>query len=122
MMQSTPEQDDRHFQNLDPHLRDEVGGILERAFRREEGRIPDELEVENLQTLAGEAEQKAEKADRLAEEALEAGRRASEQYATSHALDDLEVVQRWEAEAASYRREAEGFRLEVERLRKYLPG
>jgi hypothetical protein len=121
-MQTPPNDDQLHFQNVDPRLRDEVGGILERAFKREDGHIPDAMETQALQSLANEAQQKAAEAERLAEEAEMAARQASERYALSHAQDDLESVQRWEAEAASYRREKENYLFEVERLRKYLPG
>jgi hypothetical protein len=119
----TPGGDDQgHFREVDPRLREEVGRLLERAFQREEGRIPDEMDIQQLETLAGEAEQKAESAERLAEEALQAARSASERYAATHALDDLEAVQRWEAEAASFRREVENYHLEAEHLRRCLPG
>lgn len=121
-MQSPADEDRQRFQVPDPRLRDEIGGLLEKAFLREEGRLPDALEISNLKILEEEAVEKAEKAQQLAEEALDAAQRASEQYAASHALEDLEAVQRWEAEAATYFREAEVFRLEVERLRRYLPG
>jgi hypothetical protein len=116
------EDEPTHFQDINPRLREEVGRLLERAFQREEGRIPDEMEIRQLETLAGEAERQAESAERLAEEALQAARLASAEYAATHALDDLEAVQRWEAEAASYRREAESYQLEAEHLRRYLPG
>jgi hypothetical protein len=118
---ATPAEEDRErFKNIDPNLREEVGGLLERAFKREEGRAPDELESYSLEVLAGEAEQKASEAERQAIEAAQAARGASERYAASHSLDDLEQAQRWEAEVASFRREAENYRLEAERLRKYL--
>lgn len=116
------DEDRQRFQAPDPHLRDEIGGLLERAFLREGGREPDALEISNLRILEDEMVEKVEKAQRLAEEAMGASRRAAEQYTASHALEDLEAAQRWEAEAATYHREAEVLRSEVERLRKYLPG
>jgi hypothetical protein len=121
-MQPPGEDDPARFQDINPRLREEVSRLLEHAFQREAGRIPDEMEIRQLETLAGEAERKAESAERLSEEALQAAVRASELYAATHALDDLEAVQRWEAEAASYRREAESYQLEAEHLRRYLPG
>jgi len=111
-----------HYQKLDPRTREEVGGVLERAFRREEGREILQVEQQTLLTLVQETEEKAEKAEQHAQEAEEAARRSSELYALSRAIDDLEALQRWEADAASYRREAERFRQEAEHLRKYLPG
>lgn len=121
-MQTPSEKDQQHFQNVDPRVREEVGGILERAFQREDGHVPEAGEIQNLEALAAEAGQKAREAENLAQEAEQAALRASERYAISRAQDDLEAVQRWEAEAASYRREVEGYESEVERLRKFLPG
>jgi hypothetical protein len=107
---------------LDAHTREEVGGILERAFRQEEGHRTLEVEQQYLESLSKEAEKKAELAEQQAIAADQAALRASERYAISHSLDDLDIMQRWEAEAASYRREMESYHLETERLKKYLPG
>jgi hypothetical protein len=119
-MPGPAEEDRQRFKSIDPGLREEVGGLLERAFGREGGRAPDEIESAALEQLAGEAESKAEQAARAALEASGAARAAAERYAASHAIDDLDAVQRWQAEAASCQREAETYRQEAERLRKYL--
>jgi hypothetical protein len=106
----------------DPHIREEVGGVLERAFRREDGLETLDEERLNLQTLAVETEEKAIRAERLAQEAAQAAKLAAERFSHTQGADDMEAMQRWEAEATSYRREADNLRLEVERLRKYIPG
>lgn len=110
------------FRQLDPRTREEVGGILERAFRQENGRITQEIEIQQILVLSNETEIKAQEVEGLVHEALEAAGLAEERYKSSHSLEDLETMQRWQAEAAGYRRQAERLRLEVEQLRKYLPG
>lgn len=120
MTATEAEENQPNFQKIDPRLREEVGGILERAFRNENGLEKPDIEVEQIEILAQEVEEKAERARCLAEEAVEAARKAAERYELSHGLDDLEAVQHWEAEADSYRREAEILDQEAERLRKYL--
>ncbi len=121
-MQTPFEEDIQHYREVDPRVREEVGGILEHAFRHERGALPEKIEVQTLEKWATEVEAKAEKANQMAEDALDAARRASEQFALSHSLEDMEAVQQWEAEAASYRREADLLHAEAEQLRKYLPG
>jgi hypothetical protein len=117
-----PQPPEDQYNRPDPHVREEVGGMLERAFRREDGCETLEDERASLQVLAQEAEEKVACAERLAQEAAESARLAAERFRLSQNLDDMETVQRWEAEATSYRREAENLRLEAERLRKYMPG
>lgn len=115
----TPNWKDR-YQATDPYTRGEVGGILERAFQREHGKEPNELESQQLLFLADESERRAEIAELSAIEAEQAALQAAERYALTGETDDGEAMRRWEAEARAYRREAEALRLEVERLRSYL--
>lgn len=113
--------DPSRFRPSDPKTQQEVGGVLERAFQREGGREPEELEAQRFLALAEEADQRAEAAESLAMEAEDAAAQASERFARTGGPDDLESVKRYEDMAGEYRREAECMRLEAERLRKYLP-
>jgi hypothetical protein len=96
-----------------------VGGVLERAFRREGGDEPREEEKRRLFAWAEEAETKAEAAERMANEAEGAAAAASERFGIAGQPDDLELAARWRSEAESHRREAERLREEAERLRHY---
>lgn len=108
------------YEAADPYTRGEVGGILERAFQREGGKEPNELEAQQLLFLADESERRAELAELSALEAEQAALQAAERYALTGETDDGEAMRRLETEAKAYRREAEALRLEVERLRSYL--
>jgi len=121
MPDKTEDQDQQErYKPADPYTRSEVGGILERAFQREGGHEPNELEAQRLLALADEAELRAESAEQLSREAEQTATQAAERYALTGARDDLETLQRRQVEAHAYRREAEAMRLEVERLRSYL--
>ena len=109
------------YQAADPRVREEVGGILERAFRGEAGRFANEDEAHCFLALADEAEARAEAAESLTRESEQAAVQAGERFALTGGQDDLAAMRRYEAEAEAYRREGEALRLEVERLRKYLP-
>jgi hypothetical protein len=103
-------------------VRAEVGGVLERAFRREGGQEPDEEDFTALLSLAEEAEARAEAAESHAREAERAAAEAGERYGRSANPEDLAEVQYFEAEKVAYQREAESLRLEAERLRAHFPG
>ena len=120
-MSEVEDREGERYRPADPRIREEVGGILERAFQSEGGRKHDEEEARRFMALAEEAESRAESAERLAQEAEQAAERAAERYALTGSADDLAAVQRWETEAGAYRREAENMRQEAERLRKYIP-
>jgi hypothetical protein len=111
----------QRYQPSDPRTREEVGGILERAFQREGGREPDDVEETHFRVLAQEAEARLHSAEHLAEEAEGAAKRAAEQYALSQNHEDLEITRRWQQEAALRRREVHTLQEEVERLRKFAP-
>jgi len=108
------------FRPADPRTQEEVGGVLERAFRNEGGDEPREEEARRFLELAAEAEKRAEAADALAEEAGRAATAAAERHATTGGADDLAAVKRWDEVAAEQRRRAEAERLEADRLRRYL--
>jgi hypothetical protein len=110
----------QRFTPADDRIREEIGGILERAFKREGGTEPNEQEIRRFLTLAQEAEKRAEAYDNLARQACEAAETASEQYASTRSDDDLELVQLRESEAEQYNLEAEALRTDAERLRSYL--
>ncbi len=110
-----------HFRPADPLTQEEVGGVLERAFRREGGDEPQEAEARRFLELADEAEGRAEAAEALTREAERAATQAAERYALSGGTDDLAAIKRWQEAASEYRREGASQRLEAERLRKYLP-
>jgi hypothetical protein len=110
------------YQPTSRRIRAEVGGVLERAFRREGGEEPAEEDVLALLSLAEEAEARAEAAENHAREAERAAAEARERYARSASPDDLSEVEFFEAELKSYHREAVELRLEAERLRAYFPG
>ncbi|MHB0877399.1 MAG: hypothetical protein ACYC5O_15285 [Anaerolineae bacterium] len=114
-----PTDDRDHYRAVDPRTQEEVGDVLERAFRREDGREPREEEVRRFLALAEEAERGAETAESLAREAEQAAAAASERYGLTGGSDDLAAVERWTGAAQTYRREAESLRLEAERLRYY---
>lgn len=105
------------FQPADPHTREELGGVLERAFERERGRDPNEEEVRRFHALAGEALRQAETKLSLAREAEAAAERAAERYGRSRDAGDLAESRRFAEAAESYRRQAREFRNSAEDLR-----
>jgi hypothetical protein len=110
----------QRFAPADEKIREEIGGILERAFKRESGVEPNEQEIHRFLILAEEAEKRAEAYEHLARQASEAAEIASEQYASTRSEDDLELTQLRESEAEQYSLEAETLRTDAERLRGYL--
>lgn len=108
------------FRPAAPQTQEEVGGVLERSFRRERGREPNEEESRRFLALADEAEKKAETSEASAREAEASAARAAERYSHGGDSSDTDDARRWEEAAAVYRREAESFRLEADRLRQYL--
>lgn len=121
--ESKPGSEDKagRYRAADARTQEEVGGLLERAFQREGGREPRQEEARRFLEWVKETEGKAEAVDSLAREAEQAAAEAAERFARTRGEDDLAALQRWEAEADAYRREAENLRLEAERLRHYLP-
>ncbi len=112
-------QDPSRYEPASARTQEEVGGMLERAFRQEGGRRSREEEVRRFLALADEAEARAETAESLAREAEEAAERAAERHALSGEAGDLAALERWQAEAEIQGRQVEHFREEAERLRKY---
>jgi hypothetical protein len=103
----------QRFAPADEKIREEIGGILERAFKRESGVEPNEQEIHRFLILAEEAEKRAEAYEHLA-------RQASEAAEIARSEDDLELTQLRESEAEQYSLEAETLRTDAERLRGYL--
>ena len=113
--------DPQRYQQPDPRTRQEVGGILERAFQQEGGRIPDEVEATRFKALIEETEARLLSAEHQAAEAEIAAVQAVEQYARSQRAEDLEIAQRWQEESVMRRREVQLLQEEAERLRKFSP-
>ena len=113
---------DAHYQPADRDTQQEVGGILERAFQREDGHEPYEAEITRFVGAAEEAEARAEAAEALQRESERAGDEVAERYALTAGPDDLAAVEHHRTEAESYRRESEMLHQEAERLRKHIPG
>lgn len=113
--------DAKRYQQPDPSTRQEVGGILERAFQQEGGRIPDEVEANRFRTLIEETEVRLKSAEHQAAEAEVAAAQAVEQYARSQRVEDLEIAQRWQEEIVLRRRQLQLLQEEVERLRRFSP-
>ena len=109
------------FPSPSPGTREELGGILERAFQAEAHDPPTTEEARRSVRLAEEAEARAQALQSLQEEAQRAADAAAERYGRSGHPDDLDQCRRWEAEAASYRREADLLKIESERLRESAP-
>ena len=99
--------DPARYRPPDPRTQKELGGVLERAFEREGGREPYEAEIRRADELADEALREAEIKLSLAREAEAALVEAK----------DLAEIEKWREALAMYRREAEEFRREAERLR-----
>jgi hypothetical protein len=114
-----PNDDRDHYRPVDPRTQEDVGDVLERAFRREDCREPREAEMRRFLALAEEAERRAEAAESLTEEAERAAAEASERYGRSGSTEDLAAIERWTAAGRTYRREADSLRAEAERLRHY---
>jgi hypothetical protein len=112
--------DRTRFTPADEQVREEIGGILERAFKREGGTEPNEQEIHRFLILADEAEKRAEACEHLAHQASEAARIASQEPASSKSEGARELVRLRESEAEQYSLEAETWRTDVERLRSYL--
>lgn len=113
---------EEHYRPADHDTQKEVGGILERAFLREDGQEPYEDEMVRFFGSAQEADERAEQAEAAYREAQREGELAAERYALTAGPDDLAAMERFREQAEAYRREAETLREEAERLRKYIPG
>lgn len=110
---------DTCFPAADVRTQEEVGGLLERAFRREGGEEPREEEKRRLLARAEEAEARAAAAESQAREAEWSGERAAERYGRSGSGEYLASLRDWQEQAEARRREAEELRGEAERLRHY---
>jgi len=102
--------DPARYRPPDPRTQKELGGALERAFEREQGREPDEEENRRYHALADEALREAETRLALAREA---------EAALELARDPAEI-ERWTEQLENYRREAGEFRRKAELLRGYV--
>ena len=98
--------------------KEELGGVLERAFMRESGKEPNAEEIRRLQALADEALRLARTKLGLAREAEAGMAQATERLSRSPDTGELAALERWRSAAESYRREAELFRLKAEDLRQ----
>jgi hypothetical protein len=105
------------FRPPDWQTQEEVGGVLERAFQRERGRVEDEEEVRRLHAMADDAAREAEMKLSKAREAEAAMAGAVERFGLSDDPAHLAEISRWREESESYKREAERLKLHAEQLR-----
>jgi hypothetical protein len=108
------------FERADPITREELGGVLERAFAHERGKDPNSEESRRLHELADEALREAETKLSLAREAEAALDRAAERYGRSGDRADIEDAERWKESAEIYRRLAGEWRATAEMVRQRL--
>lgn len=108
------------FEPADPKTREELGGVLERAFARERGKEPNEEEARRLHALADEALLEAEAKLSLAREAEAALARATERYGRSGDPNDLAEAEKWKDALETYQRLARDLRLKAELLRQHI--
>ena len=106
------------FEPAEPAAREELGGVLERAFAHEGGKDPNAEESRRLHTLADEALREAETKLSLAREAEAALDRAAERYGRSGDRADLDEVERWKESAEIYRRLEGEWRATAEMIRQ----
>jgi len=95
------------FRPPDRQTQEELGGILERAFMREDGKEPAEEEVRRLHALADDALREAEMKLSLAREAEAAIERAK----------DPDEAARYREAGEIYKREAGALKDRAEQLR-----
>jgi hypothetical protein len=100
-------QDAARFQPPDRETQEELGGVLERAFKREGGKEPLEEEVRRLHAMADDALREAEMKLSLAREAEAAMERTR----------DAVEIERWRETGEAYKREAGELKVRAEQLR-----